>query len=210
MNKKQLIIFDMDGTLIDSGDVISNTINYVRTNLGLNIMPKDELLTNINNPDIKSSEFFYGTTEFTEEQTQLFGDYYNENCIKEIALYDGIKELLENISEHFILSIATNASVEFARKMITHLNIEHYFDYIIGANEVKNPKPHPEMLLHTVKSLNIEINNTILIGDSNKDKNAAEKCDMDYFLVNWGFTQHEGTHVVADTSILNQKLLSLQ
>lgn len=210
MQKKQLIIFDMDGTLINSGDVISNTINYVRTNLGLEDMPKEELLTNINNPDINSAEFFYGTSAFTDEQTKLFGEYYDNNCISDISLYDGIKELLENINEHFTLSIATNASVEFAKKMIEYLNIDHYFDYIIGANDVTTPKPHPEMLLNTLESLDIEIKHSILVGDSNKDKNAAVACDMDYLLVNWGFTKHKGDSVISNTIELNRKLLSLR
>ncbi|MDC0933267.1 HAD family hydrolase [Arcobacteraceae bacterium] len=210
MTKKQLIIFDMDGTLIDSGDVISNTINYVRTNIGLDIMPKNELLTNLNNPDINSSEFFYGTSAFTDEQTELFGKYYHENCIKDILLYNGIKELLETMSKHFILSIATNASVEFARKMTEYLNIDHYFEYIVGSNQVKVAKPHPEMLLNTLESLNIKVEHSILIGDSNKDKNAAVSCGMDYLLVNWGFTQHEEDGVINNADALNKKLLSLR
>jgi len=210
MQKKQLIIFDMDGTLIDSGDVISNTINYVRTNIGLEIMPKDELLTNINNPEINSSEFFYGTNAFTDEQTKLFGEYYDKNCIKDIVLYDGINELLEEVNKHFTLSIATNASVEFAQKMIEYLNIDHHFDFIIGANEVVTPKPHPEMLLNTVKTLNIDIKDSILVGDSNKDRNAAVACNMDYLLVNWGFTQHNHANAISDTSELFEKLLSFR
>ncbi len=210
MKQKQLIIFDMDGTLINSGDVISNTVNYVRTNLGLEVMPKDELLSNINNPNINSAEFFYGTNAFTDEQTKLFAEYYDTNCISDISLYDGIKELLEEINEHFTLSIATNASVEFARKMVEHLNIDHYFDYIIGANEVSTPKPHPEMLLNTIESLNMEIKNSVLVGDSNKDKNAAVACEMDYLLVNWGFTKHDCDSVISNTIELNKKLLSLR
>jgi len=208
--QKKLIIFDMDGTLVNSGDVISNTINYVRTNLGLDPMPKDKLLININNPDINSSEFFYGTTAFTDEQTELFGEYYDKNCISDISLYDGIKELLEELSKYFVLSIATNASVEFAKKMIKHLDIDHHFNYIIGANEVTTPKPHPEMLLNTLESLKIEIKDSILVGDSNKDKNAAEACQMDYLLVNWGFTKHDCSSVISNTTELNEKLLSLK
>ena len=210
IQEKQLIIFDMDGTLIDSGDVISNTINYVRQNLGLEIMSKKELLTNINNPDINSAEFFYGTKAFTDEQTKLFGDYYTENCVKDIALYDGIKELLEEVHQHFTLSIATNASAEFANKMIKHLNIDHFFDFIIGSNDVTHPKPHPEMLLNTLQSLNIEISHSILVGDSDKDKNAAQACEMDCILVNWGFTQHEHESVISNASELKKKLLSFK
>jgi len=210
MQKKQLIIFDMDGTLIDSGDVISNTINFVRKNLGLLPMPKVELLTNINNPDINSAEFFYGTKEFTEEQTKLFGDYYHNNCISDISLYKGIKELLDEINKHFTLSIATNASAQFANKMIKHLEIEHHFDYVIGSDTVSNPKPHPEMLLNTTKTLNTEIKNTILIGDSDKDRNAALACNMDYLLVNWGFTQHTNQNVIANVEDLKKNILSFR
>jgi len=210
MQQKQLIIFDMDGTLIDSGDVISNTVNFVRTNLGLKKMPKDELLTNLNNPDINSAEFFYGTSEFTTEQTELFGKYYHENCIKDILLYDGIEEILETMSQYYTLSIATNASVEFAKKMTEYLNIDHYFEYIIGSNDVKAPKPNPEMLLNTIETLNIEVDNAVLIGDSDKDKQAAEACNMDYILVNWGFTKHKHDSVISNTTELYEELLLLK
>jgi len=210
MNKKKLIIFDMDGTLIDSGDVISNTINFVRTNIGLKEMPKDILLTNINNPEINSAEFFYGSKTFTDEQTKLFGEYYHKNCISDISLYDGIKSLLEEITKHFTLSIATNASAEFAKKMIEFLNIDHYFDYIIGSNEVETPKPHPEMLLSTLQKFNIKVEHSILIGDSDKDKQAAQACNMDYLLVNWGFTKHTQSSVLKDTTELSEKILSLK
>jgi phosphoglycolate phosphatase len=209
MKNKQLIIFDMDGTLIDSGNVISNTVNYVRTTLGLSVMPKQELLSSINNPDIISSEFFYGTKAFTDEQTKLFGDYYHENCIKDIALYEGIEVMLHEINKHFTLSIATNASVEFAQKMIEHLNINKHFNFVIGANQVSLPKPHPEMLINTTNKLSIDIKNSILIGDSEKDKHAALSCDMDYLLVNWGFTQHDHKCVVSNVEELHKKLLAL-
>ena len=210
MKNKQLIIFDMDGTLINSGDVISNTINYVRKNLGLPLMPKQELLTSINNPDINSSEYFYGTKAFTDEQTKLFGEYYHENCIKDISLYDGIDSMLKEMKKHFTLSIATNASVEFALKMTNHLDISHHFDFVIGANQVSKPKPHPEMLIFTTDKLQIPIENSILIGDSNKDKQAAQSCDMDYLMVNWGFTQHNCKNTILNAVELNEKLLSLR
>jgi phosphoglycolate phosphatase len=211
MGKKGLIIFDMDGTLINSGNVISNTINYVRTNIGLEAMPKEELLVNINNPDINSAEFFYGTTAFTQEQTKLFSEYYEKHCISDIILYDGILDMLDDINKHFTLSIATNASVEFANKMLEYLNINHYFDMVVGANCVKKPKPHPEMLLHTLDKLSYKADNTILIGDSLKDKRAATEANMDCILVNWGFTVHsKDKDVVNNTKELNYKLINLK
>ncbi len=210
MIKKQLIIFDMDGTLIDSGDVIANTINFVRANIGLDIIKKEELLLQLNNPEINAAEFFYGTSAFTEEQTLLFTQYYDENCIKDIMLYDGIKEMLEVISKYFTLTIATNASVEFATKMIKHLDIDQYFDMIIGASCVKNPKPHPDMILKTIEKFMISKEKTILIGDSLKDKHAANAANIDNILVNWGFSNHSKTSAISSRKELTNKILTFK
>jgi len=210
MQNKQLIIFDMDGTLIDSGNVITNTINFVRTNIGLDIMPKDELLTNLNNPDINSAKFFYGTKEFTPEQTELFSHYYDKHCISDIVLYDGILDMLDEISKYFTLTVATNASSDYASKMISFLNIDNYFDMIIGANDVENPKPHPDMLLKTMKKFNVESKHSMLIGDSQKDLRAAQFAKIDSILVNWGFTKHLGGEAYGCAYELRDKILSLK
>jgi len=189
---KQLIIFDMDGTLINSGDVITNTINYVRLNLGLEKIQKDLMLSMLNNPDINSAEFFYGTNEFTPEQTQLFTKYYDEHCTKDISLYDGIYDLLELLkSKKYVLSVATNASSDFAIKMLKSLDIYKFFSFVVGANMVEHPKPKPDMLELTLKQLNFDVKQTILIGDSLKDKKSADAINMTNILVNWGFSKYE-------------------
>ena len=185
-----LIIFDMDGTLIDSGNVITNTINYVRGNFGLEPMDKTIILKNLNNPDINSAKFFYGTSEFTKEQTALFSKYYDKHCISDIVLYDGIKDLLTTLKDKYILSVATNANEQFAHKMLEFLGIKDYFSFIAAADMVKNPKPKPDMLHLCCKSLGINQQNVILIGDSNKDKLAAKAANIDYILVNWGFSDY--------------------
>jgi len=189
---KELIIFDMDGTLINSGDVITNTINFVRVNLGLEKLEKNDMLSKLNNPDINSADYFYGTKEFTNEQTELFTKYYDEHCVKDISLYDGIDDLLKILkSKNIILSVATNASNTFAIKMLKHLDIYKYFSYIIGANMVEKPKPAPDMLNKTLNELNIGVDKAILIGDSLKDTQAADAIKMDSILVNWGFSKYK-------------------
>jgi len=185
----KLIIFDMDGTLIDSGNVITNTINYVRNSLGLSSLTKDIMLEQLNNPDINSAEFFYGTSKFTDEQTELFTKYYDENCVNDIVLYDGIEDLLIDLKGKYILSVATNASVQFAKKMLDFLNISQYFQLIVGADMVDTPKPSPDMLVKTLEILNIKKEEAMLVGDSMKDARAAQNANMDFILVNWGFSK---------------------
>lgn len=203
---KKLIIFDMDGTLIDSGDVISKTINYVRKNIGLDDLPKDIILKNINNPDINSSQFFYQTQQFTSKQTEFFSNYYDKHCQTDITLYDGIYELLEYLkNNNFNLSVATNASSQFANKMLKSMNITKFFSFVVGADMVDNPKPNPDMLEYTLKKLNIDIKDAIFVGDSLKDTQAAKAIDMDSILINWGFSRYEDE--ISDINCLIKELL---
>ena len=200
------IIFDMDGTLINSGNIIANTINHVRVNSGLKAMDKKYLLENINNPHINSAEFFYGTENFTDKHTELFETYYEEHCISDIVLYDGIASLLETLKDKFIMTIATNASTIFAIQMTEHLNIKHYFKDIIGADKVVQAKPHPDMLNALIDKHHFDKNTTVLVGDSQKDIMSANSANIGSILVNWGFTDHDD-NVIETVEELSDKLL---
>ena len=186
-----LIMFDMDGTLINSSIPLVNTINYVRENLGFEKLEKDLILESVNDPEINAAEFFYGTPKFTLEQQRLFEEYYDANCLNGLELYDGIKKLIDDLNSEFTLTVATNANSFFARKMLNHLEVGHYFNTILGFDSVKNPKPHPEMVNKILNTHNIENKRAQVIGDSHKDIIAASKAGVDSVLVNWGFSNHE-------------------
>ena len=187
----RLIMFDMDGTLIDSGFAITNTINYVRENLGFERLERSEILEKINEPHLNSSEFFYGKKEFTQEQTKLFEEYYNEHCLTDLVLYDGIAKLIDDLKGDFALAVATNANSLYAKKMLDHVGIGKNFSTILGYDSVKNPKPHPEMVHKILNKYNVINTNAQMIGDSHKDILAANSAGVDSVLVNWGFSNHE-------------------
>ena len=187
----KLIIFDMDGTLINSSFAITNTVNYVRKNLGLERLEKNLILNKLNDPNINSAAFFYGTKHFTQEQGNLFEEYYKIHCLSDLLVYDGIFDLLDNLKNDFLLTVATNANSLYAKKMLKHVKLDEYFSTIIGYDGVKNPKPHPEMVHKILDKHKIVKHNAQLIGDSHKDIIAATKAGIDSVLVNWGFSDHE-------------------
>lgn len=187
----RLIMFDMDGTLIDSGTSITNTVNHVRVNLGFEKMEKNYILEKVNDPNINAAQFFYGTPDFTEEQKVLFEEHYNANCLKDLELYDGIKKLVDDLSSDFTLAVATNANSIFAKKMLDYVGIGNHFKTILGYDSVVNAKPHPEMVYKILDTHNIQKQNAQLIGDSHKDIMAANKAGVDSVLVNWGFSNHD-------------------
>lgn len=186
-----LIMFDMDGTLIDSSTSITNTINHVRKNLGFDSMEKSYILEKVNDPNINAAEFFYGTKDFTQQQKVLFEEHYNANCLKDLQLYEGIYKLIDDLKSDFTLAIATNANSFFAQKMLNHVGIGHYFETILGYDSVQKAKPHPEMVYKILDKHHIHKNNAQLIGDSHKDIMAANHAGVDSVLVNWGFSKHE-------------------
>lgn len=186
-----MIIFDMDGTLINSGYAIANTVNYVRENLGLETLERNFILENINDVNVNSAEFFYNEQIFTPQIKELFEDYYSKNCLVDLHIYDGVKKLLDNFKSDFKFCIATNANSDYARKMLNHLEIESYFSSIVGYNDVDRPKPNPDMVNVLLDKYRIKKQNAQLVGDSNKDIIAATNAGIDGVLVNWGFSNYD-------------------
>lgn len=185
-----LIMFDMDGTLIDSGTSITNTINHVRSNLGFEELEKNFVLEKVNDPKINASEFFYGTKDFTKQQKVLFEEHYNANCLRDLELYNGIQKLIDDLKSDFTLAVATNANSTFAKKMLNHVGIGHHFETVLGYDSVKKAKPDPEMVYKILDTHNIQKKHAQLIGDSHKDIMAANNAGIDSVLVNWGFSNH--------------------
>jgi phosphoglycolate phosphatase len=188
----KLIIFDMDGTLIDSGHAISNAVNYVRGHYNLPPYEKNSMLEAMNNPSINSAEYFYNVPSFTEKHSKLFHEYYDEHCFQEMRIYDGIFELLEKLrTKNIMMSVATNANSYYAQKMLEYVNVKQFLSLIVGADMVQQAKPSSDMILYTLDKLNKTKENTLLIGDSLKDQMAAKNAGISSILVNWGFTKHE-------------------
>lgn len=191
VKKEFCIIFDMDGTLIDSSFAMTQSVNHVRSSLGLSPISQEELEYFINQPDQHLPKIFYNTSEYDPSHRALFREHYMETSAKSIALYPDVKEMLAFMSERATLGIATNASDFFARHMVEHLGIESYFDYIVGANNVPEPKPNPQMLELLMEATGSVKEQAVLVGDSIKDEHAAMNADIPFIFAQWGYGKSE-------------------
>ncbi len=200
------LIFDMDGTLIDSSAIISNSINYVRSKLGLPAMAKKVILEAVNDTNIHRPKFFYGVEEYEPKHVEWFREYYSKNHHKETLLYTGIKELLEEIKPYFHLSLATNAYRQSAELILKNLGIYDYFEIIVCGDEVPHPKPAPDMIFKIIDYFGCGKDEIVLIGDGKTDEEAAKAAGIGFLKVNWGWSEYE--NAIKSVEELKEILLS--
>jgi len=182
------IIFDMDGTLLDSSAAMTYSVNHVRKSFGLPPIKKEYLEYHINEPDTNLPMKLYETKEYLVEHKERFAQHYLANANLHVKPYAGAYEMLKSLHVKGItLSIATNATDFFARNMLEGQGMLDFFSFIVGANNVEKSKPNPDMLEHISKLSSIPLGETLLVGDSVKDEGAAKNANIDFLFAAWGY-----------------------
>ena len=182
-----MIIFDMDGTLLDSSRSITKSINFVRNKLGLKAFSVREVVKLINEPDQDLPKLFYEDKRPYSECRAIFEEHYMYNCTIDMDIFDGIENMLKTLSKNYPMSVLTNAYGNFARKMLKHLKIDHYFKEIIGSDDINARKPDPKGIYYFIDKYNLDKKNVFYVGDSLKDEECAKNAGIKYIFVDWGF-----------------------
>ncbi len=183
----RLLIFDFDGTLVDSSVTIVNAINFVRSQMGLLPMDAKEIMYGIVTPGINMAVYFYGVKDIDVRYEELFKEYYSANHDKELKLYDGVEGMLETLLKRgYTLALATNGYRDSTLKALKHLSIERFFDSIVCYDDVENGKPAPDMLLLLLQKYGMKASDALFIGDSQRDKVAAKAANIEFLQVDFG------------------------
>ena len=205
------IIFDMDGTLLDSSYAMTLSVNHVRKSYGLDPIKKEYLEFIINEPCVDLPMKLYDVKEYSQEHRDRFAKHYLSNANLHVKPYEGAYELLKSLHvEGYKLSIATNATDFFATNMLEGQGMLKYFSHVVGANNVEKNKPNPDMLQHISELSKIPLENSLLVGDSIKDEGAAKSANIDFLFASWGYGKSDNyTKSFKDIRELNSYLLSL-
>ena len=192
MKNNNLIIFDYDGTIVNSERTIISGVKYALKFHGYN-MPTDEAIrTNIGRALIP---VFAELTQSSDSQihSQLLDTYriwYKENASNpELTdnLYTNASDTLQNLkTQNFLLGIATNKSKHGLLEGIKRHKINHLFSVVRTIHDC-NPKPMPDMGLECINEMRVEKSNTIMVGDTINDALMAKNCEIKFIGVEWGF-----------------------
>ena len=207
----RVVIFDMDGTLIDSQNDITASINHVRQkNHGLEPLSSDFVVEVINRDQRNLAQLFYGTEVYEDRDRILFEAHYHKQCTESAVVYDGVRELVEALHERGVkMGVATNAPSPFARRMLEHVGLAPFFETIVGADMVALPKPDPEMLEVTLEHVLFDSkkDSGFMVGDNSKDMEAGFRAGLTSVFATWGFSpEGHGDHVIAYPSELLELL----
>ena len=211
------ILFDLDGTIVDSAPGITATLAYTFEQLGLPIPSPAELVAYVGPPILDS---FRDLAGFSPEQSREALDIYRPQYLKtgvfNAKVYPGIPEVLKAIRAHGIpLSLATSKPETPATLILEHYDLLKYFDVITGASddEVRSAKADVvEEALKRLIAFGADISNPVMVGDRHHDVVGAAAHDVPTIFVRWGYgspSEEVGTIGVADDAADLRRLLRL-
>ncbi len=203
--KVQLIVFDLDQTLLDSTACICNATNYALEQVGKKPVAKEKIIPRIGLPVKKFLAIVAGIKDENKINQILkhYTTYFKKNSLKECTLYPGVKETLEYFTKkNKKLAVSTTARLEMAVRILKGLGIINYFEVIIGEEMLQHVKPDPESLFLITEQLKIDPKNAVMIGDTYMDLEAGKSAGMHIIGILHGVDSKEDLEAVGPDAII--------
>jgi len=210
MSQKFTIIFDLDGTLVDTAPDLMNAHNYVMKKFGFETKTSEDIKNLVG----KGAKSLIGRSVWGQARKELgkvndeaikkemvteFINYYSKNIANESKLVNGALEFLNWCKKNNIsMGICTNKQDYLATDLLKKINVYDYFEYIAGSNTFDYCKPDPRHLSNLIEIMQGDIKKSLMIGDSETDSNTARGAEIPFILLEDGYTEKKVTEIPHD------------
>ena len=207
MKQKFTILFDLDGTLVDTAPDLMLAHNHVMKEFGYPTKSTKEIRNLVGQGAgalLGRSIWGQAKKEFgkiqdekiKKEMVNKFIDFYGKNIVRESTLIKGVKEFLIWAKEkNILMAVCTNKQEHLAIDLLKKIGIYDFFEYVAGHNTFDYSKPDPRHLTSVVEILEGDLNRTLMIGDSETDANAAKEAGIPLILLEDGYTEKKITEI---------------
>lgn len=209
MMRKQLVIFDLDGTLLDTVADLANATNQALVRCGFPAHPIDAYYQFVGNGINKLFARALPAEVSNEENVlsvrELFVPYYNQHNADSSRPYSGIAELLNRLQENGAqLAVASNKYHEATLKLVRHFFPDIHFGAIYGQREGVPIKPAPDIVFDILRETGVMKENVLYVGDSGVDMQTARNANVECVGVTWGFRSEEELREYGATYIVHR------
>ncbi len=213
LSNKELIIFDFDGTLIDSAPDLALSVNYMLKSIGRAPFDENTIRSWVGNgAQTLVRRGLSGSAQIDdnidevlfEKALDIFLKFYAENvCIKTV-LYPKVVRTLKILKEqNYRMAIVTNKPFDFIEPILKGLDLEGYFELNLGGDTLERKKPDPLPLNYVCEKLSVSIEKTLMIGDSKNDIIAANAAQMQSIGVTYGYNYGEDIGLYKPTFVVD-------
>ena len=210
MNQNLTILFDLDGTIINTAPDLMHAHNYVMKKYGY----KERKLSDIKKLAGRGSKVMLSksinemkdfsrkdldSNDLIDGMTKEFVDYYSKNILMESTLKNGLLNFLSWCKNNSIsMGICTNKQEHLSIDLLKKIKIYQFFDYVAGGNTFNHNKPDPRHLTDTLEVMGGNIKKTLMVGDSETDSNASKAANIPFVLVEDGYTEKKINEIYHD------------
>jgi len=207
MKQKFTILFDLDGTLVDTAPDLMMAHNHVMKKFGYPTKSTEDIRNLVGKGAgalIGRSIWGQAKKEFSkvldekikDEMVKEFVSFYGKNIVNESTLVTGVKEFLIWCKEQNIsMAVCTNKQEHLSNDLLKKIGIYDFFEYVAGSDTFDYCKPDPKHLTNVVEILDGDVKKTIMIGDSETDANAAKAAEIPVILLENGYTEKNTTEI---------------
>ena len=210
MSQKLTILFDLDGTLVNTAPDLMRAHNFVMKKYGYDERELEDIkklagrgskvmLKRSMHEIAELSGKIEKTDDVVEKMTKEFVDYYSKNIVKESTLKNGVLDFLSWCKNKKItMGVCTNKQEYMSIDLLKKIKIYDFFDYVAGGDTFEYNKPNPKHLTNTIEIIGGDVKKSIMVGDSETDSNAAKAASIPFILIEDGYTEKKINEIYHD------------